>query len=79
MQLDNTTLKSPGPDGIPPVFIQKNWDLVGPNICDVVHSFVASGHLLKKVNWTFITLIPKEARVEEVSKFRPISLCNSTY
>lgn len=31
------------------------------------------------MNQTFITLVPKEDRLEEISKFGPISLCKSTY
>lgn len=52
---------------------------MGPNICEAVHAFFQTGHLLKEVNQIFITLIPKEDRPEELGKFRPISLCNSTY
>ena len=35
--------------------------------------------LLKAFNHTFITLIPKPPNPEEVSHFRPISLCNVLY
>lgn len=40
-------LKSPRPDGVPPAFLQKYWHLVGPNICEVIHSFFATRYLLK--------------------------------
>ena len=35
--------------------------------------------MLKALNQTFITFIPKVMVPEEVSHFRPISLCNVTY
>ena len=38
-----------------------------------------SGSLLKSINYTFITLIPKVKNPERVFEFRPISLCNVIY
>lgn len=71
--------KSLGPKGIPPVFIPKNWHLLGKDICEAVHSFFSNGHMLSEMNKTYITLIPKKDKPENVTQFRPISLCNSTY
>jgi hypothetical protein len=45
----------------------------------MVHAFFHSGFLLKSLNYSFITLIPKTPTPEIVSQFRPISLCNVTY
>ena len=72
-------LKSPGPDGTPPVFFQKNWLIVGEDVTRSVESFLSSGYLLREQNRTFITLIPKNDRPQETKDFRPISLCNSSY
>ena len=52
-------LKSPGPDGMPPLFFQHYWDLVGRDITTSILSFLNSASLLENLNHTFITLIPK--------------------
>lgn len=72
-------IKSPGLDGVPPFFIQANWHLIGRDMREAVHNFFHSGFLLKEVHKTFFTLILKLDKAESISRFRPISLCNSTY
>ena len=37
------------------------------------------GSILKSINHTFITFIPKVNNLERVSDFRPISFCNVIY
>ena len=41
--------------------------------------FFESGKFVRSMNSTFIVLVPKEARAEELKDFRPISLVNSLY
>ena len=72
-------LKAPGPDGMPPLFYQSFWQHIGPEVTKAVLSCLNSGTLLKSINHTFITLIPKVNNPENVSEFRPISLCNVIY
>ena len=72
-------LKSPGPDGMPPLFFQHYWDLVGKDITTYVLSFLNSASLPENLNHTFITLIPKVKNPKLVFDFRPISLCNVLY
>ena len=72
-------LKALGPDGMPPLFYQHYWELVGKDITNSVLSFLNSATLPKHLNHTFITLIPKVKNPELVSQFRPISLCNVLY
>ena len=72
-------LKALGSDGMPPLFYQTYWTDVGMDISQAVLSCLNSGSLLKSINHTFITLIPKVKNLEKVYEFRPISLCNVIY
>ena len=72
-------LKAPGPDGLPPLFFQHYWQLVGDDVTKVVLSCLTSGVIPPSINQTFITLIPKVKSPSKVSEFRPISLCNIIY
>ena len=72
-------LKTLGPDGIPAAFYQTFWSTVKQDILNMVKAFFYSGFLLKSLNHTFLTLIPKITTPELVTQFRPISLCSVTY
>jgi hypothetical protein len=72
-------IKAPGPDGLPPVFYQKYWHLVGENVTKAVLTCLNSGKILKAINHTHITLVPKVKNPEAVANYRPISLCNVIY
>ncbi|XP_062075600.1 uncharacterized protein LOC133779685 [Humulus lupulus] len=72
-------LKSPGPDGFGSSFYQDNWNLVGAEVEKVVLSFLNTGRILKEINATTITIIPKSSCPRNVSDFRPISCCNVIY
>ena len=76
---DMARLKAPGPDGMPPLFFQTYWIDVGMDITQAMLSCLNSGSIIKSINHTFITLIPKVNNPERVSDFRPISLCNVIY
>ena len=73
------SFKALGPDGIPTAFYQKFWPTVKTDILNMVKAFFHSGFLLRSLNHTYITLIPKVPTPERVTQFRPISLCNVTY
>ena len=72
-------LKAPNPDGMPPLFFQTYWTDIGMDVHQAVLSCLNSGAILKSINHTFITLIPKVNNSEKVFDFRPISLCNVIY
>ena len=72
-------LKAPCPNGMPPIFYQSYWDLLGGDVTSSVLHFLNFASLPANLNHTFITLIPKVKNPELVSEFRPISLCNVLY
>ena len=73
------SLKSPGPDGFPPLFYKKYWEVVGDSVIKAVRNFFITGKMLKEVNKSYIVLIPKILNPSTINHFRPISLCNTIY
>ncbi|KAL2904550.1 LINE-1 retrotransposable element ORF2 protein [Bienertia sinuspersici] len=71
--------KAPGPDGFNAQFYKENWDIVSDLVSKSVFEFFQKGKLLKEINSTFISLIPKVDRPQNVSEFRPIACCNVIY
>lgn len=72
-------IKSPGPDGYGSGFFRDTWGITGEDISEAVLEFFRNGILLKELNATVITLIPKITNPENASQFRPISCCNVVY
>ena len=60
-------------------FYQKYWHIVGPKVTFAVLEILNSGYMLKKINYTYIALIPKKCDPEKITDFRPINLCNVIY
>ena len=61
------------------IFYQTCWSIVGPEVSQAIISILHSGHMLCKINYTHIVLIPKIKTLERIIDFRPISLCNVVY
>ncbi|KAL0455526.1 UNVERIFIED_CONTAM: hypothetical protein Slati_0891800 [Sesamum latifolium] len=59
--------KAPGPDGFSSGFYKAAWSVIGDEITGAVQDFFRTGKLLKQVNATILSLIPKlVATMEEV-------------
>ena len=72
-------LKAPGLDGYNAAFFHSNWELVGEEVTQAVKSFFISRKLIRELNHTFLTLVPKGSNASQLSDFRPISCCNVLY
>jgi hypothetical protein len=70
---------SPGPDGLPFIFYQKFWDIVKPDIINMVKAFHAGKLDLFRINFANITLIPKTDNASDMKNYRPISLLNCSF
>ena len=57
-------LKAPSLDGILPLFYQTFWQHIGLEVLEAVLLCLNSSTLLKSINRTFITLIPKVSNLE---------------
>ena len=66
-------LKAPGPNGMPPIFFQNFWPLVGAEVTTFVLQFLNTATFPSHLNHTFIFLIPKVKNPELVFEFRPRS------
>nr|GFA68738.1 RNA-directed DNA polymerase, eukaryota, reverse transcriptase zinc-binding domain protein [Tanacetum cinerariifolium] len=75
--IDNN--KAPGPDGYSSQFFKDAWNVIAKEFCKAVREFFTSGKLLKEVNATVISLVPKISTPKRVSDFRPIACCNVVY
>ncbi|KAK3189696.1 hypothetical protein Dsin_029257 [Dipteronia sinensis] len=71
--------KSPGPNGLNMNFIKANWDVIREDVLKFIHEFCKVGLIVKDINNTFITLIPKIKNLTSIRDFRPISLMGSIY
>ena len=71
------TDSSPGPDGIPTVFLQKCKETVAPLLAEAMKQIMDTGNLPAEWRKAYVTPIFKKGSKYEPSNYRPISLtCN---
>eukprot|EP00253_Pinus_taeda_P010075 PITA_10075 len=71
--------KAPGPDEFPICFYREFWSLIKKDLTKMLRWVQKKGKMGGFTNSTFLALIPKENRPTSFSRFRPISLSNSSY
>ena len=71
--------KAPGPDGFNSHFFKSAWPIIGHDIEEAILDFFSSKRLLKSINSTMISLVPKVPNPSTLKEFRPISCCNILY
>lgn len=50
--------KAPRPDGMSTLFFKHYWHIIGSDVATAILSFFEGGYMLKRLNHTFINLIP---------------------
>ncbi|KAL0286586.1 UNVERIFIED_CONTAM: hypothetical protein Sangu_2728100 [Sesamum angustifolium] len=70
---------APGPDGYTSAFFRNAWPVIGQAMFQAVGEFFRTGKMLKQINTTLISLIPKVSLPRYVSDYRPIACCNVLY
>jgi hypothetical protein len=71
--------KALGPDGFTMSFFQSCWAMVKRDVMTVFSEFHRRRQLVKSLNVTFVSLIPKKVEVVVIKDFRPISLVGGVY
>ena len=71
--------KSPGPDGFTAGFYIHHWHLLKDVVCNAVRTFLEGGDMPEVVNSTVLVLIPKIKNPQDLTQYRPTSLCNVLY
>jgi hypothetical protein len=71
--------KSPGPDGWSVELFLHFFELMCPDLLEVMEDSKSRGVVSSYLNKTYVVLIPKANQPRLFSDFRPISLCNLCY
>ena len=72
-------LKAPGPNGFHALFFQNNWHVMDQSIIQTIQGIFEQLRIPPTWGHTNLVLILKVAHPENITQFRPISLCNTLY
>jgi hypothetical protein len=70
---------APGPDGFSFLFYQKFWDLIKFDLLNMFKDWNNGELALFRLNFSLLTLIPKEQDARTIQNFRPIALTNCSF
>ncbi|GKU89387.1 hypothetical protein SLEP1_g3529 [Rubroshorea leprosula] len=71
--------KAPGPDGLNFHFIKTIWNTIERDVINFIKEFHRNGKLVKGLNSSYITLVPKKKNPTSLKEFRPISMVGCLY
>ncbi|GKV01451.1 hypothetical protein SLEP1_g14002 [Rubroshorea leprosula] len=71
--------KAPGPDGYNFNFIKFAWNTLKDDFVNFLREFHQYGRLVKGLNSSFLTLIPKKLNPVQFKEYRPICLISCLY
>jgi hypothetical protein len=71
--------KASRPDGFTARFYQNNWDIIKSDLTKLIRKSQNCSKIGGGTNSSFLALIPKEKGEVNFGRFRPISLCNTSY
>lgn len=71
--------KAPGPDGFNARFFQTCWSTINKDLLRMLRKSQACSNIGGSTNSAFLALIPKEKGATDFGRYRPISLCNTSY
>eukprot|EP00253_Pinus_taeda_P017122 PITA_17122 len=71
--------KAPGPDGFTIHFYRICWEIIKVNLFRMIRGVLRKAKVDGGTKSTFLALIPKETNPRSFDRYRPISLCNSSY
>ncbi|CAN0898595.1 LINE-1 retrotransposable element ORF2 protein [Linum grandiflorum] len=72
-------MQAPGPDGFTGLFFQRYWDIIHRDVELAVLEVFSTGRMLRSLNHTWLTLIPKTSDARSMRHLRPIGLCIVVY
>ena len=72
-------MKASGPDGLHAMFFKRFWHILGDELTNEVLDAIRKRKIAEGWNVTKIVLIPKIARLEMITRYMPIHLCNVIY
>jgi hypothetical protein len=73
---DMKGLAAPGPVGLPALFYQTYWDIIGQDVTNAALHVLNHKGDPSPYNHTHICLIPKTNNPNHPSEYKPIALCN---
>eukprot|EP00253_Pinus_taeda_P005327 PITA_05327 len=71
--------KAPGPDGFSIHFYRICWEIIKFDLFRMIRGVLKKARMGGGTKSTFLALIPKETNPRSFDRYRPISLCNSSY